>query len=844
MPQSLTTTEGVLIIPGGYSTYTVKTDVSGLSTTGVLMLVGEAASGPHHTQETDLELNSFGPNSGAAVAAKYGSGPLVDAFRAAAVPSADLNIIGAPNRIVLVKTNLGTKARIAIEDTAAATYGYIADRSYGKLGNLIYTSITADTSEVIPTTGAFTFIPPVSGFNYAMRANGAAVVGSTITANATPTSFVSTVAALAGVIATGGATRGAHPASGTLAIATPVGNAIVVTTSSAWGATPVIGDTLVIPVTSILASASGASASGGNVGGYVITGVTATTISATKLADGGKSSPTVGTITAPVAVSATSVVGAADMVVYGPVTIALEAGVVLDGVGKSLEIAQLAASGGSLLDLFERTAFQLGTTTAVTWLSKTSAPKLLTSASEYIATLNIARQSDQLSQALTMGGEIALKIGYTGTSASLVISDMAFTTTVVGGAGASLALDLADYATLNDLATYITNQAGYTCAVGSGILGQLSPTTLDDVTTSISTSWGSQTGRLKIDAFRFFQAISDQSALVQLENAAGTVIQATKGLPAVKTTTFLAGGLKGSTSDANFTAAVDALRLVTGNFLVPLFSRDADDDVADNLTDSGSAYTIAAIHAACKTHVLAMSTLKQKRNRQAFLSIEDTFAVAKTTASDIANFRCIMAFQDVKRQGSTGSIVQFQPWMAATNAAAMQAAGGYKSIVKKKPNVSSALQLAADFDDRNIDDVEDALKAGLLPLRRGTNGLEWVSDQTTYGKDSNFVFNSIQAVYSADTISLTVSQKMEDAFAGQSLADVSAPIALRVFDEVMENLLKLKLTAVSDDAVKGYKDAQFTLVGPSMQGSAEVKLAGTLYFVKINFLISQVQQSA
>jgi hypothetical protein len=240
-----------------------------------------------------------------------------------------------------------------------------------------------------------------------------------------------------------------------------------------------------------------------------------------------------------------------------------------------------------------------------------------------------------------------------------------------------------------------------------------------------------------------------------------------------------------------------------------------------------------------------MSTLKRRRNRQAFLSKKDTFAVVKTSAADIASFRCAMTFQDDKNMGSDGAVHQYQPWMTAAQAAGFQAAAFYKSLVGKFVNASGFVQSAADFDDQDDDAMEEALLAGLLPLKHDSSGgWKWVSDQTTYGKDNNFVLNSIQAVYAADLVALTLAQLMEKAFVGQSLADVSAPLAKTFLESVMGNLMRLRLIAPSDDAIKGFKNVSIRISGPSMIVSLEVKLATCLYFVPISFVVSAVQQSA
>jgi len=56
--------------------------------------------------------------------------------------------------------------------------------------------------------------------------------------------------------------------------------------------------------------------------------------------------------------------------------------------------------------------------------------------------------------------------------------------------------------------------------------------------------------------------------------------------------------------------------------------------------------------------------------------------------------------------------------------------------------------------------------------------------------------------------------------------------------------LRLRFIAPSDDAPKGYKNAKVSLKGGVMSIYLEAKLAGLIYFVPIQFEISQVEQTA
>ena len=210
-------------------------------------------------------------------------------------------------------------------------------------------------------------------------------------------------------------------------------------------------------------------------------------------------------------------------------------------------------------------------------------------------------------------------------------------------------------------------------------------------------------------------------------------------------------------------------------------------------------------------------------------------------AQTLANFRCAgVNFLDVNVLGSNG-LQWFQPWMGAAIEAGMQAAGFYRPLFNKSINISGVRSNAGDFKPTDTDQVEDALLNGLTVIRpRDGGGFAFVSDNTTYGVDSNFVLTSVQAIYVADVVAQTTSQRMERAFVGQSFADVSPTVAVSFFKNIMASLKALKLIAASSDAPSGYKNVIINIQAPAMLVSAEIKLATGIYFVPIRFLVSQV----
>ena len=462
---------------------------------------------------------------------------------------------------------------------------------------------------------------------------------------------------------------------------------------------------------------------------------------------------------------------------------------------------------------------------------------LTVSAQEPVIELAIARADINLSEVFDIDAEIALEVGCLSTTATLTIASGVLSTTAAGGP-ASLSLNLANFATIQDLAAFINAQSGY-YASAPAASRQLAPSNLDAVAAiGISTSVASNMpGRIKRALYDFKAAVAQSRALEFTPTAAA-------GLPAPSAVAYLAGGSKGATLAADIVSAISKLAGLPINIVVPLFSRDASSDIADNLTDSSSTYTIEAIHALVKTHCLTYSTPKLKKHRSAVLSFWGTFSQAQQKAQQVAQYRCAMAMQRATQINSDGNSQNFLPWMNAVIAAGMQAGGFYKSITNKLANIIS-FEDPTGFDSGDPTDNETALDAGLMFLSQQDNdGPRWVSDQTTYGFDSNFVYNSFQAVYLADSLTLDLASSFQKAFTGKNVADIDAGAARGFLHQKMVQYKKLKMIASSDDAPLGFKNDEVTIAPPELDIAVEVKLATAIYFIPIDLGFSQVIQAA
>lgn len=453
--------------------------------------------------------------------------------------------------------------------------------------------------------------------------------------------------------------------------------------------------------------------------------------------------------------------------------------------------------------------------------------------------IDLTRADNNTNESFLVEALVGLRIGYEGDSATLTIAGNALNTAVVGGSGANLSIDLSDYPTLQDLVDFISSQAGYSASV-EATLAQISPLELDKVAAIgiCSTEEGFEPGRIKLATFRWKQSLN--SSLV-LDFVSGSAFL---GLPEPTAgKIFLSGGAKGGTVAADIVKVIDEMETIDVNFVVPLFSRNATQDISENLTESSSTYTISAVNALVKNHVLKMSTVKIKKQRSALCSMWDTYQNIKSEAGSLSHFRVSLAFQKATQVNSLGQSVSHLPWFSACVAAGMQTAGFYKSITNKLANVISFAD-PSGFDSGSVTQIEDALDAGLLFMEKDVAGNKWVADQTSYKKDTNFLYNAIQAVYGMDLVSIDLAASLQSSFVGKSLADVDAAGVSAFIASKMDEYKRQKLIAASDDAPLGFRNVKVRINGPVMEVALEIKLATAIYFIPISIEISQVQSVA
>lgn len=457
------------------------------------------------------------------------------------------------------------------------------------------------------------------------------------------------------------------------------------------------------------------------------------------------------------------------------------------------------------------------------------------------------QKRDNIQEEDSMGGNIVLSLGHDGSGGALTASVTIDDDNIILNENASpvYTLPKASYSTLKDLADELNlvSYGGWSAAVANAAYNQLPLSVLDQVTNvGARATLTPQPARIKKDA-------SEVQDFYALSTLAELVTPSEVGLPGALAETLLAGGARGATTPADIVDALEKFEKFHVNSVVPLFSRDATADIADGLTDSGSTYTIAGIHQAVKTHISLMKTTKRRSERQGYLSIKSTYLAAESQAGVLADGRLQLAIQDSRNTDAQGAIRWFQPWaIAAQLAGARGGAPIGEPLTFKFLNLAGIRHTAQAMSTPDANIVTDfdpdlqadqAIQAGITFLEAPqTGGFRVVVDNTTYGRDANFVFNRGNVLYAADIVAFNFRNALENVFIGRkntiSVADVAGVAA-----STLTTFLAQGITVSTADAPQGFKNLVCRIEGNTIFVQVIIKLVEGIDFILSDITIQR-----
>jgi len=468
---------------------------------------------------------------------------------------------------------------------------------------------------------------------------------------------------------------------------------------------------------------------------------------------------------------------------------------------------------------------------------------------ESAATLTVEQRAELITEEDTIGGNIILTGRYTGsgTAASVTINktndEVKLTVDAV-----DTVFKLSSYTTIKELADDLSSEADWSFILPSTLYNQVSVLALEDVSAlSALTGNDNYPVRVKKDWFEFNEFINS-SSLISHEVASSS--PRIVGLPAVQTAVRFANGAVGASAGADITNALLAFEGIRLN-AVPLFSRDASEDILDGLTDDSSSYTIAAIHQGVKSHLSKMATTKNRSERQGYLSFKGYFSTNSTgyssgdtcqdVAQNLAYGRLQLAIQDVRNTDSQGNIKWFQPWAFACHLAGARSGSPIGTPLTNKymnvagvrhtpqPMRTAEADIVTDFDPRT--QYEQGIQNGITFMEiPQSGGFKVVVDNTTYGRDGNWVWNRGNVIYAADILAFDFRDQLEKIYVGVKNT-INAAEVKSTCESILATYLAQGITVQSDDAPNGFKGLVVRIEGNTIYISVIVKLVEGIDFV-------------
>lgn len=474
-------------------------------------------------------------------------------------------------------------------------------------------------------------------------------------------------------------------------------------------------------------------------------------------------------------------------------------------------------------------------------------------------TISITKLSDTTEDLGENAAQDVITLQYTGDAstavaeiAGLTRSALTLTTTLAGDqtdGSADLSITLSGR-TMKQLVDLINAQVGYVATLETATLAQTAATELDPVAAATDITSAIDIRRIQ----REILDLLNTSERVQAEEEAPPV----GGVPAIATTP-LSGGLKGGSSNTDFSTGLSDSLGVDYNVALPCVSRDAADDVADaelGFTDASSSYTISSVIASLSAHLSLRGQIKNRKEAQGMAGLRDaTKATAFAEVAGVASENVQVAIQDVIFLNAAGELVVGQPHIFAAMAAGIRLGTDVGEPLTHKTiralQVGHVLDPATGLPTGDFDpilDVDEAIENGVLFSEPFGNAFRIVVDNTTYGLDQSFVFNRGSVVEASYFVFRTLRETAEQIFVGRK---VSNGLASSIKEVVRNRLRELNAPDVqiitsSDDAPEGFREDTFvvTVSGNTATVQVEFKPVQGLDFVFFDFTLGDIQQSA
>lgn len=321
---------------------------------------------------------------------------------------------------------------------------------------------------------------------------------------------------------------------------------------------------------------------------------------------------------------------------------------------------------------------------------------------------------------------------------------------------------------------------------------------------------------LTADVFAIINYLNNNSQLVSAALASGATKTAPDNTPIP---VFLSGGVEGSSSVADFQAALDLLRLdrsintivcLTGNSAVHAYLRDHCEFMAGR----GRAERDAIVG------LVAVDDSGVPTADPGVLPTQAA-ALAQAQAINSRHVRCVA--QSIDRFNTAGVRSTFEPWFGAALAAGMQAGSAVGvSLTYKFVNV---LDFSQNTGWNPTDNGEDLISGGIMFMENVQGqGIRWVRNITSYVQDNNLAFTEASVNEAVNFANRTIREAVEFAVGRRGFAGT-----LNAVKGIALNNLGL---LIDEGIITAFRSLSLELNGDVLDISVEIAPVTPINFVR------------
>jgi hypothetical protein len=150
--------------------------------------------------------------------------------------------------------------------------------------------------------------------------------------------------------------------------------------------------------------------------------------------------------------------------------------------------------------------------------------------------------------------------------------------------------------------------------------------------------------------------------------------------------------------------------------------------------------------------------------------------------------------------------------------------------------------IVEDFDPDT--EYEDAIRNGITFLEHPqSGGFRVVVDNTTYGRDGNWVYNRAHVLYAADVLEYDFRTQLQNIYVGVKNT-VSAAEVAQTCESILGTYLAQGLTVSTPDAKQGFKQLVVNINGNTINVNVTAKLVEGIDFVLTTLNLQRASSTA